>query len=513
MATTVPTVQQVPTGQQVSCVPVAPDLSLPLINEPEQACPTAQGDMVGALELLVGTWTNQALANGQGGCDTPYSYNVMVLPQSPEDPSSPQGYILKNMQYYEEITFSSIHGNAANRGGAGVQVGNPLFYEQRIYISSASGAYIEQQVPALVSNTLVHAENGAWLVLTSQNQCAGPYSTGEEVPGSIPPTGFPTLVKQIAVPHGNSVLALGEAPPLDSNGAPISQPGSPTIPTPDIFPSTLPLQDLTPYGTQSAGNPNVEFTNNPNLPLSNALAVAPVGKYIMFQVDSNVGQGQVTNIGFEQQHADVVQYSATYWLEALGDSDDFTQLQYTQTIVLRIPINGQMVEFPAYHLQHADQGYGFRAERLGQQRPRQRPAGRGPSRMNGGPKGPPGQPDPITPLTPAEEAFVDLAECHQQPRGGACRAQGESPDRDRDRARDHPHLSLHLLFADPEQRERRDDQRCPALRQQGGRSDDERGGGGDAPHVAVVEHPVRDGSRAAALRQGAGPVSDAFALP
>lgn len=344
MATTTPTVQQFPTAQE-SCVPVPPDLGLPLINEPDQACPTAQGDAVGALQLLVGIWTNQAFANGQGGPDSPYSYNVMVLPQAPDAPGWPEGFILKNMQYYEEITFSSIHGNAANRGGTGVQICNPLFYEQRIYISPASGAYIEQHVPALVSNTLVHAENGAWLVLTSNDQFEGPYSTGKEVPGSMPPTNFPTLVKQISVPHGNSVLALGEAPPLDPQGVPISQPGSPTIPTANVFPD-LPLQDLTAYGTQSAGNPNVEYTNNPNLPLSNALAASPAGKYIMFQVDSKVGAGQVTNIGFEQQHAEVVQYSATYWLEAPGDSEDFTQLQYTQTIILRIPIGDQMVEFP-----------------------------------------------------------------------------------------------------------------------------------------------------------------------
>jgi len=46
----------------------------------------------------------------------------------------------------------------------------------------------------------------------------------------------------------------------------------------------------------------------------------------------------VTNIGFEQQHCDVLQYYATYWLEALGGSDDYTQLQYSQTIMMQIPI-------------------------------------------------------------------------------------------------------------------------------------------------------------------------------
>lgn len=330
MATVAPPLQQHPTPGQPPCTTVPPDLSLPLINEPAQACPTAQLDAVGALQLLVGTWTNQPLANGQGGPANPYSYNLMVLPQ--QDPSSPQGYILKNMQYYEEITFSAIHGNAANRGGTGVQVGNPLFYEQRIYISPVS------ETPA--SNQLVHAENGAWLVLTSSDQYPGPYGGPPEnpVPGSTPPTGYPTLVKQIAVPHGNSVLALGDAPPLQP------QTGAPTIPTPpQVIPSGI---DSSPYTTQSVGNPNLAYTQNPNQPLVDALAAGTVGQYFMFQVSSTAGSGQVTNIGFEQQHADVVQYSATYWLEQLEGKTTFDQLQYTQTIMLRIPLGNQDVLFP-----------------------------------------------------------------------------------------------------------------------------------------------------------------------
>ena len=43
---------------------------------------------VGPLEYLVGTWTNQNLSGSmKGDSQTPYSYNVMPLPQV--DPSSP----------------------------------------------------------------------------------------------------------------------------------------------------------------------------------------------------------------------------------------------------------------------------------------------------------------------------------------------------------------------------------------------------------------------------------------
>lgn len=340
MASVVTPLQQHPWPAQTPCTPVAPDLSLPLINEPAQACPTAQqDDVLGALQLLVGTWTNQPYTNNTGGPDSPYSYNLMVLPQT--DPATtPDGFILKNMQYYEEITFSPIHGNAANRGGTGVQVCNPLFYEQRIYISQASGT------PA--TNTLVHAENGSWLVLSSSTQLEGPYSDGPEVPGSVAPTGFPTLVKQISVPHGNSVLAIGEAPPF-----PLQPQSGSMLSIPDLTGTVVPAGvDPAQYSTHSVGNPNPAFAVNPNAPLVEALGQAPVENFIMFQVDTAFpdGQGAVTNIGYEQQHANVVRYSATYWLEQLEGSAGYNQLQYSQTILLAIPVpvNGiiEKVIFP-----------------------------------------------------------------------------------------------------------------------------------------------------------------------
>ena len=109
----------------------APDLSAPLVNEPPQPVPSVPNDKLGPLAYLIGTWTNQPLGNsGQGGRDEPFSYNVMPLPQV--DPSSPPGYILKNFSYYEELTFTAIHGSVLNRNGIGAQVAYTLFYEQRV---------------------------------------------------------------------------------------------------------------------------------------------------------------------------------------------------------------------------------------------------------------------------------------------------------------------------------------------------------------------------------------------
>jgi len=53
----------------------------------------------------------------------------------------------------------------------------------------------------------------------------------------------------------------------------------------------------------------------------------------------------VTNIGFEQAHANVKRYFATFWLESFKTSE-YTQLQYSQNITLAIPLPGGVVDFP-----------------------------------------------------------------------------------------------------------------------------------------------------------------------
>ncbi len=302
----------------------SPQLTRPLINEPAQANPPASITVTGPLQYLLGTWTNQNLGQTMaGGPENPYSYNLMVLPQV--DAQSPHGYILKSMPYYEEITFTAVHGSAANRGGLGTQVSYAILYEQRVYISAG---------PA--KDMLVHFENGIWGYLDDQQQALGPYGNGNDpglgtqvVPNSVPPTQQFNLFKQISVPHGNSVLACGSF---------TSQSGAPTIgPPPQVLPVGI---NTDAYDTLSVGNLNPDRALNPNWPLSQALAVpnpAPT-QFIQFDVDSQNGGGAVTNIGFEQQHCEVKRYYATYWLEALGGSQNYTQLQYSQTIMMQIPI-------------------------------------------------------------------------------------------------------------------------------------------------------------------------------
>lgn len=309
------------------------DFSQPLAQDPAQTSPGVPLAQLGPLQYLIGTWTNQDLpGTTAGGRDNPYAYNVMPLPQ--KDPSTPSGYILKNFSYYEELTFTAIHGNAPNRGGIGQQVCYTLFYEQRVYFAEGPN-----------KDALVHAENGSLLYILDTTQPLGPYGNGDQpglgtltVENSVPPTQRFNLVKQVSVPHGNSILALGNYTTA-SDGI-----GIPMIPVANPLPSGVPTQQYT--VDDPVSNPQPALTANPNQVLVNALDARPCSNFIHLGMSSQNGSGGVTNIGYEQQHANVMQYDFDYWLESFDNGQTYTQLQYTQTITLQIPIGGTVVSFP-----------------------------------------------------------------------------------------------------------------------------------------------------------------------
>ncbi|NQZ05931.1 MAG: hypothetical protein HRT35_02105 [Algicola sp.] len=338
---------------------VAPNLCEPLIHEPEQSSPAPNDQAAAAdgrlilsqLAHLIGTWTNQNLpGTSAGGPEKPYSYCVMPLPEDKlqDGSDNKDGYILKNFSYYEELTFSAINGTAPNRGGTVTQVSNTLFYEQRVYFSDGPN-----------KDALVHAENGSLLFLTDQAQQPGPYGDGNgpDVVNNVvtvktPATQQFNLVKQMSVPHGNSILAEGFVKP--ETGSTI---GAPKIPDSSaVYPTNLPPGVTTDqYKHKSVGNLDPAFTANPNLPLQQAIA-SPNPQpthFIQLTVDNRNGKHNIDNIAFEQKHCEVSQYTIDYWLESFeGDTDDkgepvFNQLQYSQTVMLDILLHGKdKVMFP-----------------------------------------------------------------------------------------------------------------------------------------------------------------------
>lgn len=300
-------------------------------------------------QYLIGTWVNKefgtdASGDAVGGPDNPLSYNIMPLPQVTQQPDQEgyPGYILKNFKYTETLQINddkevAIPALAPNRGGRFNQDPRALFYEQQVKFAEG---------PA--DGNVVHVENGSWLYLRSDEQEVGPYNKGGEVHGRIkeqPPE--LTVAKQIAVPHGNSVLAYGSFDD-QKDGAPEIEQADAPYPKPDYL-------SVEPYDTKRTDsdnyqNPHPEFTNFPNKPLKLAVDILDPDAYIHWRVSTdpldNDEEGVITNIPFQERLADVTEYDADYWLLSTDDGQNFDHLAYTQTMCMEMIVNGREYEFP-----------------------------------------------------------------------------------------------------------------------------------------------------------------------
>jgi hypothetical protein len=328
-------------------------------------------------QLLIGTWQNDEELMQDG---KPLSFNVMPLPQDAAQPGRPSepgasgygGFILKNFAFTETIRFNGTAGQAdppgqqdpgavavaaeaPNRGGTYTQDAHAVFYEQQVRFAEGPD-----------QGEIVHVENGAWLHLGSKQQNTGPYNEGPAIPGAqvLKQPAYLTVAKQISVPHGNSVLALGNIDLNDRGKFDTSDSGllanavisgDPTIPdafVPHPQPSniaTAPFYD--PYsatltGTGDFENPDIDSTRNPNYPLQLALGIIKPRAFIHWRVTTFPlfgGKGVVTNIPFEQRRSRVTEYWADYWLLSKDrnakETRRFDYLLYTQTILLKILIS------------------------------------------------------------------------------------------------------------------------------------------------------------------------------
>jgi hypothetical protein len=300
-----------------SCSPFVPDYNIPLLAPGGGNTNPTMLQNLGPLAGLIGTWVSQR-NNG---------FNVMPLPQA----TAPNGFILKNHFYYEVVTFSAIQGKVTNRGGIDEQHSYTLFYEQRVFFSDGVQA-----------NTLVHAENGAWLNLIKAPQGQGPLDTQPNIPSPPAPNPIPPqdpaleIVKQVSVPHGTSILANGHQRTFD---------GAPAIPNVNTLPIGTPPAFAAPYGTDIPSNPNI----NPNIVLQDALtALGHQGVHVVrtheLSVDTG-NHGSASNAPFLKQHIEVTQFANTLWLEEL--SNGHLMLQYSQNISLKFPQpDGESYIFP-----------------------------------------------------------------------------------------------------------------------------------------------------------------------
>ena len=336
-------------------------------------------------KLLVGTWSNDACKSGLP--DGPYSCNVMPLPQEEKEPlydGDHHGFILKNFKYTEEISFHgdmsstekealnknknenktsnskpmlpsaevvATPGGAPNRGSDRRQVAEALFYDQVAKFAEGPGV-----------GGIVHLENGAWLHLVYTEAALGPYPNPDGKTPLTPkmrPEGAPSYAKQISVPHGNSVLAIGSY-----NGY---SAGAPKIPKWSSFPNEIDIQRYSdplsymkePYNDRKKNdyeNPEPKLTEDPLSPLREAIEKLGVRRYHHLMVstrDEYLGfSGSVTNIPFENRMAEAIDYEAQYWIMSTkGETDaaeeeEFNYLAYFQNMTLRLKIGERDVLFP-----------------------------------------------------------------------------------------------------------------------------------------------------------------------
>lgn len=236
---------------------------------------------LGPLAHLVGTWV------GNKGL------NLVAVPE----PLGKAKFTLLHAKYMETLTFTPVGAPVPNRSDGSVpteQVG-ALEYQLRIV--------------DVYSNETLHAENGMWLYLGSEDSPA-------------------TIARQAAIPHGDSVLALGDYKNIE---------GPPTIPDinvlPQNVPANIPLGYTDPYGElpKEFKNPNhslQEVINNLNDQKIIKTLTLDVSTDPLHQL-----QGGILNIPFISRYAKTTAFKCTYWIETVQDirgGKTFQQLQYSQ---------------------------------------------------------------------------------------------------------------------------------------------------------------------------------------
>jgi hypothetical protein len=241
---------------------------------------------LGPLARLVGTWTGKL------------GWNLIAVPV----PGSPQRFTLLVRPYYETITFTPLGVLVPDRGASEIL---------NIY-----GLEYSLKVSDLLTNEPLHLENGMWL-----------YTNDPQSPDA------PTIVRQAAVPHGNSLLATGYARQAA---------GPPTIPELSALPVGNPFdppQDgysdpyLFPPPPRVPGQPPF-LTSDANDVLRQAIKDQNVLDTLTLSVSTEPpGSGGIVNIPFIQKNANATTFSATFWIETVRNpvtGERFDQLQYSQ---------------------------------------------------------------------------------------------------------------------------------------------------------------------------------------
>jgi hypothetical protein len=283
---------------------------------------------LGFLAELAGTW------HGKG-------FNLIARP----DGTGGAPLFLELNQTDETLRIEPIGSEIPNRGDGIPDIDLfGLTYLQKISDSVTGGA--------------LHIEPGIWVRLPDSGQ-----------------PGVPESVSRMAsIPHGNALLAQGQATQVTPAGGTFAIPPVNTAPFPQggAMPvggtvSGFPEYNLT--VPESATNPRTPFGDTPPVPLPAAIDGVPMqtvindptrllqqaiqGQNITEMVVIDIatvanptgtkpvpnGGGGVENIPFLLANADAAVVFATFWIEKVARPvGHFMQLQYVQSVLLNFPI-------------------------------------------------------------------------------------------------------------------------------------------------------------------------------
>ncbi|MEE3852623.1 heme-binding protein [Gordonia sp. LSe1-13] len=265
---------------------------------------------LGQLAELPGTWANEPNLVGRG-------WNLIALPFA-TPPGEGFNYRVLMNQYNEVLKFSLVDKNVPNRGisrnGTTVEADQEvgaLDYEQAIKQIAAA----DFPVSGLAGNPNagIHHEPGLFLFMQDQTN------------------GGPTIGRLATVPHGDSVLALGNAE---------TTPGPPRIDPVNALPigvdDDLDSPYLAPY--KHFVDSHFQGIFDP-LDSSGLLADANNGVNIIetttIELDTTTATGGISNIPFIVAQANATEMKSTFWIQKVDDNGTIKwRLQYMQVVML-----------------------------------------------------------------------------------------------------------------------------------------------------------------------------------
>lgn len=266
---------------------------------------------LGALSLLPGVWSNTPNLPGRG-------WNMIALPFA----GTPLNYRLLLNQYNEKLKFSLVSNAVPNRGivkdGATVVEADQflvaLEYQQSITQVAADD--FPKSGDAGPPDAAIHLEPGLWLQMAN------------EVVDGV------DIARLATIPHGDSVLALGNSEIVD---------GMPEIreinSLPEGVKQSLDNPYLLPYKHYHENLFKGLF--DPTIPtelLRKANEGVKIARTTVLSVDTAISTGGVVNIPFIVKQANAVSMRSTFWLQELEEKDangkPKLRLQYAQVVML-----------------------------------------------------------------------------------------------------------------------------------------------------------------------------------